>query len=68
MHIGVGDHVIVESRRLIRPRRTGVVVAIVHSRPLCYRVRWDDGHMSELTPTSGALTLDRQPPGRRHNA
>ena len=68
MQIAVGDHVIVESRRLIRPPRTGVVIAIVHPSPLCYRVRWDDGHMSELTPASGALAVDRQPLGVRHNA
>ena len=61
MEIGIGDHVIVPSRRVIRRPRTGVVVAIVHSTPLCCRVRWDDdGHISELRPASGALALDTQ--------
>lgn len=62
MKIGIADHVIVPSPRLVRRPRTGVVVAIVGSATPCYRVRWDDGHVSDLRPASGALALDPEPP------
>jgi hypothetical protein len=60
MGVNVGDHIVVDGRRLPQPRRTGVVTAVVHPRPLCYRVRWDDGRVSNVTPASGVLVIDRR--------
>jgi hypothetical protein len=59
VEVKVGDHIVVDSRRLVGPRRMGVVAAIVHTAPRCYRVRWHDGRVSEFTPAAGVLVIDR---------
>jgi Domain of unknown function (DUF1918) len=53
----VGDTV--EERALSTQRhgRTGVVREVVHGDPSPrYRIRWDDGHESVLTPAAGCLS------------
>jgi hypothetical protein len=56
----MGDRVIVESERLARPPRTGLIEEVSGARSATrYRVRWDDGRTSVITPSSGALRVER---------
>jgi Domain of unknown function (DUF1918) len=56
MNFQVGDHVIAETESTDRPARRGVVQEVLREEPHArYRIRWEDGHESVLTPSSGAL-------------
>ncbi|HZO49921.1 MAG TPA: DUF1918 domain-containing protein [Gaiellaceae bacterium] len=59
MTASVGDRIVVESERVGQARRTGVVEEVVTSDPPRYRVRWDDGHISTVTPAAGAVRVER---------
>ena len=50
-----GDRVEVESESTDRPARRGAIAEVVRETPPRYRIRWDDGHESIYTPSSGAL-------------
>ncbi len=51
----VGDHIILESEKVGRPAREGEILEVIpsaaHER---YRVRWNDGHESTITPGGGS--------------
>lgn len=54
----VGDRIIVESERVDVPPRTGEVLEIIsHEVHTEYRVRWDDGHTSEIRPPAGSYRI-----------
>lgn len=56
-HLAIGDRVEAETKSVDRPPRRGVVEEVVREEPSPrYRIRWDDGHESVLTPASGELT------------
>jgi hypothetical protein len=59
MAFAPGDRVMVESESTERPPQRGVVEEVLrgdeHQR---YRIRWDDGHVTVLTPSAGALKPD----------
>ena len=51
-----GTRVILESKSLSRPARTGTVEEILRDEPAPrYRIRWDDGHETLHTPAAGVL-------------
>ena len=54
----VGARIVVESKRAGRPARRGLIEAMVHGAPPAYRVLWDNGHTSIVTPTSGCASID----------
>jgi hypothetical protein len=54
----VGARIVVESERVARPRRAGTIEQIVHSPMPSYRVLWDDGRTSIVTPASGCARID----------
>jgi hypothetical protein len=57
----VGDRVEAESESVDRPPRRGVVKEVLESRASRrYRIRWDDGRESVLSPSSGALAPARE--------
>ena len=57
----VGDRVEVETESVDRPPRRGVIDEVLRKEPSPrYRIRWDDGHESVLTPASGALVRARE--------
>lgn len=57
----VGDHVEAETEKVDRPPRRGVIGEVLREEPTPrYRIRWDDGHESVLTPASGALVRARE--------
>jgi hypothetical protein len=65
MPLKTGDRVKVEAGSTERPPRSGVIEEVVRDDPSPrYRIRWDDGHESVLTPADGAL----QPEGQRERA
>ena len=55
MSAQVGDRVVVEAERTTQAPRRGVIEEIVQEEPPRFRVHWDDGHQSILTPAAGSL-------------
>jgi hypothetical protein len=60
-----GDVIVVESERVAQPGRRGVVEEVLREEPPCFRVRWEDGHTSILTPSAGAARIERRRRARR---
>jgi hypothetical protein len=54
-----GDRIVVESERVTQPPRTGIVEEVIAEDPPRLRVRWDDGHMSVVSPEAGAVTIEQ---------
>ena len=54
----IGDRIIVESEKVGRPAREGEILEVIpssaHER---YRVRWNDGHESTITPSAGSARV-----------
>ena len=56
MEFNVGDRVEAESESTEQPPRSGVVEEVLPGeRSPRYRIKWDDGHESILTPSAAAL-------------
>jgi hypothetical protein len=53
-----GDRIVVESERATQPPRKGVVEEVIAEDPPRLRVRWDDGHMSVVSPEAGAVSIE----------
>ena len=58
MSAKVGDRVVVEAERTTQAPRRGVIEEILAEAPPRFRVRWDDGHESILTPAAGSLHVE----------
>jgi hypothetical protein len=58
MQAKVGDRIAVESERVGKRDRIGEVLE-VHDWPLGpeYRVRWDDGRVTEIRPKAGSARI-----------
>ena len=54
----VGDKIICESERVAQPARTGVIQEVLQAQPPRFRVRWEDGHESIVTPAAGAAWIE----------
>jgi len=53
-----GDRIVVESERATQSPRKGVVEEVIAEDPPRLRVRWDDGHMSIVSPAAGAVSIE----------
>jgi uncharacterized protein DUF1918 len=53
--ISVGDRIAVETERVGQHEREGEILELIQGPTISYRVRWDDGHESILTPAAGAI-------------
>lgn len=54
----VGDRIVVESERAGQPDRMGEILDVTdHPEGVDYRVRWDDGHVSEIRPKAGSARI-----------
>lgn len=54
----VGDEIIVESEKAGTPARKGRVLEVLEAPyGTRYRVRWDDGHESTISPLAGTATI-----------
>jgi hypothetical protein len=53
-----GDRIVVESERVGQKAREGVILEVMDtpSGPN-YRVRWEDGHESEMRPAAGSARI-----------
>lgn len=55
----VGDRIVIESERAAQSARTGVIQEVLQAQPPRYRVRWEDGRESIVTPAAGAARIER---------
>ncbi|MGH3007116.1 MAG: DUF1918 domain-containing protein [Gaiellaceae bacterium] len=55
-----GDLIVVESERVAQPVRRGVIEEVLEEDPARFRIRWDDGHTSILTPSAGAARIEKR--------
>jgi hypothetical protein len=62
----IGDRVTVEAERTSQTARHGVIEEVLQESPPRFRVQWDDGHESILTPAAGALRVE--PKARKRTA
>ena len=54
----VGDRIIVESEKVDVPPRAGEILEVIaHELHTEFRVRWEDGHTSEIRPTAGSYRI-----------
>jgi hypothetical protein len=60
MSAQAGDVIVVESERVTQPVRRGVIEEVLQEQPPRFRINWDDGHTSILTPSAGAATIEKQ--------
>ena len=60
MTAGVGDKIVVESKRTAQPGRAGVIEEVLGQDPARYRVRWDDGRMSIFAPSAGVARIEQR--------
>jgi hypothetical protein len=60
VHAKIGDRVIVETERTSQTARHGVIEEVLQEEPPRFRVQWDDGHESILTPAAGALRVEKK--------
>ena len=53
-----GDRIVIESEKVGQRTREGEILEVFES-PLGvnYRVRWDDGHESEIRPAAGSAQI-----------
>jgi len=58
MSVKIGDRVTVEAERVTQTARHGVIAEILREAPPRFRVQWDDGHESILSPAAGALRVE----------
>jgi hypothetical protein len=54
----IGDRIVVESERVARPPRRGVVEQVISDEPPRLRVRWDDGHTTVFWPAAGVCRIE----------
>jgi Domain of unknown function (DUF1918) len=59
MEAAVGSRIVVESEKVAQSARCGVIEEVLQVQPPRYRVRWDDGRTSIITPASGAAWIER---------
>jgi hypothetical protein len=60
-----GDRVSIDAKKVGQPRRTGVISAVTKGiSGTRYRVRWDDGHESVLSPGAGNMLVEGRGNGR----
>lgn len=58
MVANVGDRIIIESEKVDTPAREGEILEIIeHPERFEFRVRWDDGHESEIRPMASGYRI-----------
>lgn len=54
----VGDRIVVDSDKVGVPARQGEILQITpHERHDEFRVRWDDGHVTEIRPVGASFRI-----------
>ena len=58
MDANVGDRIIVDSDKVgVSPRQGEILEVIPHKSHVEFRVRWDDGHVSEIRPIAASYRV-----------
>lgn len=59
MQAKTGDRIIIESEKVGQKERVGEILEVLES-PLGanYRVRWDDGRVTEIRPKAGSARIE----------
>ena len=60
-----GDTIVVESERAAQSARTGTIEEVLQAEPARFRVRWEDGHESIVTPAAGAARIEPREPTKK---
>ena len=55
-----GDTIVMESERAAQPARTGTIEEVLRTQPPRFRVRWEDGHESIVSPAAGAALIEKR--------
>ena len=58
MDAKTGDTIVVEAERATQPPRRGTIEEVLQETPARYRIRWEDGHESILTPSAGVARIE----------
>ena len=58
MNAKVGDTIVVESERVTQPARRGTIEEVLQLEPPRFRVQWEDGHESILSPEAGTARIE----------
>ena len=53
-----GDTIVIESERAAQPARAGTIEEVLQAQPARFRVRWEDGHESIVSPAAGAARIE----------
>ena len=66
----VGDRISIESEKVGKAAREGEILEVIESASGAhYRVRWDDGHESDIRPAVGsARIIPASSPGEHKDA
>jgi hypothetical protein len=56
----VGDTIVVESERAAQSARAGTIEEVLQAEPPRFRVRWENGRESIVTPAAGAARIERR--------
>lgn len=59
MNARVGDRIVIESEKVGQKMREGEILEVIESATgvAHYRVRWDDGHESDIHPAAGSARI-----------
>jgi hypothetical protein len=60
MEARVGDTIVVESERATQAARAGTIEEVLKAEPARFRVRWEDGHESIVSPHAGSARIERR--------
>jgi hypothetical protein len=60
MEAHVGDSIVVESERATQAARAGTIEEVLEAEPARFRVRWEDGHESIVSPDAGSARIERR--------
>jgi len=60
-----GDTIVLESERAAQPARTGKIEEVLQTQPARFRVRWEDGHESIVSPAAGSALIEKRKRGRK---
>ncbi len=53
-----GDRIVLESEKVGQRVREGEILEVFESpSSVNYRIRWDDGHVSEFRPSAGSVRI-----------
>jgi hypothetical protein len=63
--VEVGDGITVDADKVSQMPRHGVIEEVLREAPPRFRVHWDDGHESILSPPAGSMHIE---PKRRASA